>query len=305
MAAEKSVNVADSVDEVIETVKSGKTTEFFKSHWENHQQEIINFGKILLLTLAVLLLTWIFSRMVKAFIWKATAKFEKCDDSLRKLFYTISRCFIWIFATLIILDLFGLNTASILTVLGTAGLAIGLAMKDSLSNIAAGIMLVILRPYKTGDFIECGNISGTITEIGLFSTIITTFDGIFISAPNSVVFGTPIKNYSRNEKRMANIQIGISYGDPLEKALKILKEFLDSNELILKDPAPAVLVTEFSDSRVTITLRYWTSVQNYWSVFWQIKSELKDTIESAGLSIPLPQQVITFANAAAEKNQEK
>ena len=95
MAAEKSVNVADSVDEVIETVKAGKTTEFFKSLWENHQQEIINFGKILLLTLAVLLLTWIFSRMVKAFIWKATAKFEKCDESLRKLFYTISRCFIW------------------------------------------------------------------------------------------------------------------------------------------------------------------------------------------------------------------
>ena len=301
MAAEKSIDVEKSVNEVIETVKTGKTTEFFKSLWENHQQDIIHFGKILLLTAVVLFLVWMFSRMIKAFIWKATGKIEKFDDSVRKLLYSIARCFIWIFATLIILDLFGLNTASILTVLGTAGIAIGLAMKDSLSNIAAGIMLVILRPYKTGDFIECGSISGTITEIGLFSTVITTFDGIFISAPNSVVFGTPIKNYSRNENRMANIQVGISYGDSLENALKILKEFLDSNELILKDPAPAVLVTELADNSVNLTLRYWTMTENYWTVFWQIKSELKDTIESSGLSIPFPQRVITFANAPADK----
>jgi small conductance mechanosensitive channel len=166
-------------------------------------------------------------------------------------------------------------------------------------------MLIILRPYKVGDYVDCGSISGTITEMELFSTVVTTFDGIFISAPNSVIFGTPIKNYSRNERRMANIQVGISYGDSLAEGISILQNLLNSNELILKDPAPAVLVTELADSSVNLTLRYWTTTGNYWTVFWQIKSELKATIEDAGLSIPFPQRVITFANAVPDKNGSK
>jgi len=200
-------------------------------------------------------------------------------------------------ALLIILDLFGVNTASILTVLGAAGLAVGLAMKDSLSNIAAGLMLLFLRPYKEGDYIDCGSISGTIVEIGLFSTFLKTFDGIFISAPNSTLFGNPVKNYSRNPFRRADITVGIAYGDSLGKALEVLQALLKNHELVQQDPAPQVLVADLAESSVNLTLRYWAKSQDYWNAYWSIKRQLKEVLESAGLNIPFPQRVVTMVNS--------
>ena len=182
--------------------------------------------------------------------------------------------------------------------LGAAGLAIGLAMKDSLSNIAAGIMLLILRPYKQGDYIDCGSISGTIRQMGLFSTVLKTADGLFVSAPNSVVFGTPIKNYSRNPTRRTDITVGIGYEDSLPEALSVLKEIMMQEPMVLKDPAPEVLVSELADSSVNLTLRYWTASEDYWPAYWTIKAKLKPVIEGAGLNIPFPQRVITFVNVS-------
>ena len=185
--------------------------------------------------------------------------------------------------------------------LGAAGLAIGLAMKDSLSNIAAGIMLLILRPYKLGDYIDCGSVSGTIQQMGLFSTVLKTPDGLFVSAPNSVVFGTPIKNYSRNPTRRSDITVNIAYADSLPVAVKAMKDILDHEEMVLKDPAPEVLVSELADSSVQLTLRYWTATENYWPAYWSIKGQLKPAIEAAGLRVPFPQRVITFVNAPEQK----
>ena len=209
----------------------------------------------------------------------------------------IVRTLIWVVGLLIILDLFGFNTASLLTVLGAAGLTIGLAMKDSLSNIAAGIMLLILRPYKQGDYIDCGSISGNIQQMGMFSTVLKTADGLFVSAPNSVVFGTPIKNYSRNPTRRTDITVGIGYGDSLPVALNVLTEIMMKEPMVLKDPAPEVLVAELADSSVNLTLRYWTASENYWTAYWTIKAKLKPVIEGAGLNIPFPQRVVTLVNA--------
>ena len=273
----------------------------FSDFWENQQDNIVKFGKAVLLAIVVIVLAWLASKILKAAIIKAMEKIPHMDEAVGKILASISRVFIWLIAFLIVLDLFGVNTASILTVLGAAGLAIGLAMKDSLSNIAAGLMLLILRPYKIGDYVDCGSTSGTIKEMGLFATKLETVDGVFISAPNNVVFGAPIKNYSRNKLRRADIVIGIAYGDSVTKAVEVLLAFMKENKLILQDPAPEVLVAEISNCSVNLNLRFWTNTESYWDAYWSVKAGLKTVIESSGLNLPLPQRVITVVNAPEAK----
>ena len=305
MAMENSPHAEKVVDQVITKMQTGGVSGFFQELWEKHQNTVIHFGKVLLLSLAVIVLAWIISRIVRRIIMRSTEKITVLDQSIGKVIYGIVRTVIWLFAFLIILDLFGINTASILTVLGAAGLAVGLAMKDSLSNIAAGLMLLFLHPYKVGDYVDAESVSGTIKEMGLFTTVLMTPDGLYVSAPNSVIFGKPIKNFSRNPLRRTDITVGISYGDSLPQGIEILKKMMMENELILKDPAPEVLVADLADSSVNLTLRYWTSTQNYWPAYWGVKGKLKSTIESAGLNIPFPQRVLTFANAIPEKTESK
>ena len=271
---------------------------FFTNLWNNHSDDVIRLVKVVILALVVLVAIKIVCMVAKKLITRSFKRFETMDPSLCHATYAIVRTLVWVVGLLIILDLFGFNTASILTVLGAAGLAIGLAMKDSLSNIAAGIMLLILRPYKLGDYIDCGSVSGTIQEMGLFSTVLKTPDGLFVSAPNSVVFGTPIKNYSRNPTRRSDITVGIAYADSLPVAIQAMKEIMEQEPMILKDPAPEVLVAELADSSVQLTLRYWTATENYWPAYWTIKAQLKPAIEAAGLNVPFPRRVVTFVNAS-------
>ena len=304
MANDAAAKTQKVIDKVADTVQQGNYQEAWIDFWETYSDSILHFGKILVLTLLIILIALFVGRVVRKIIQGAVAKVPALDPSVGNIFYSIARTFIWLFAVLIILDLFGFNTASLLTVLGAAGLAVGLAMKDSLSNIAAGIMLILLRPYKVGDYVDCGSVSGTIKEMGLFTTTLSTPDGIFIAAPNSVIFGTPVKNYSRNETRRVDITVGISYGDSLPQGIKILQSLLEKNQIILKDPAPQVLVADLADSSVNLTLRFWVPTAKYWDAYWEIKGQLKETIESAGLNIPFPQRVITFANAIPEDKKK-
>ena len=304
MKSDAVAKTEEAIGQMAETIQQGNFREMLENFWNNNAGAILHFGKVLLLTLIIILLALIVGRIVRNVIDRAVQKVPTLDQSVGKIFYSIARTFIWLFVVLIILDLFGFNTASLLTVLGAAGLAVGLAMKDSLSNIAAGLMLLLLRPYKVGDYVDCGSISGTIKEMGLFTTTLSTPDGIFIAAPNSVIFGNPVKNYSRNDTRRVDITVGISYGDSLPKGVKILQELLEKNEMILKNPAPQVLVADLADSSVNLTLRFWVASAHYWDAYWEIKGQLKETIESAGLNIPFPQRVITFANAIPEENRK-
>ena len=271
-------------------------TETLCGMWATYDDLILKFGKSVLLALVTLVIASICVKIAKKLILHPAKKIAVVDESLYKVFFNVIRIVIWVLAVLVILDLFGFNTASIVTVLGAAGLTIGLAMKDSLSNVAAGVMLMILRPYKTGDFITSGAVSGTIEEIGLFTTTLKTVDGIFVSVPNSAIFGGPVTNFSRNATRRADITVGIAYGDDLPAALKTLQTMMENNELILKDPAPQVLVAELADSSVQLTLRFWVSNDNYWDAYWMVKEQLKGTIEGGGFNIPFPQRVITFVN---------
>ena len=304
MKSDAVAKTENAMNQAVQTIQQGKYQEAWEEFWADYSDTILEFGKVLLLALVIILIALFVCRLTRRIIERAVEKVPALDHSVGKIFYSIARTFIWLFTVLIILDLFGFNTASLLTVLGAAGLAVGLAMKDSLSNIAAGLMLLLLRPYKVGDYVDCGTVSGTIKEMGLFTTTLSTPDGIFIAAPNSVIFGNPVKNYSRNELRRVDINVGISYGDSLPQGIKILQALLDGCELILKDPAPQVLVADLADSSVNLTLRFWVPSAKYWDAYWLIKGQLKGAIESAGLNIPFPQRVITFANALPAANKK-
>lgn len=258
---------------------------FFTGVWGNHQEFIVQSGKNILLSAVVLLLSWACCRAAKKIINKSSEKIELLDGSVSRIFYSVVRVFIWLPALLIILNIFGVNTAGIVTILGAAGLAICMAIKDSLSNIAAGLMLLIQRPYRSGDVIDCKECGGTIKMMGLFSTELETADGIFVIVPNSVIINSPVKNYSRNPFRRTDIPISIAYCDSLEVGINTLLTLMKQHASILDDPAPEVLVTDLTGNAIQLTLRYWTNNINYWSTYRQIKFQLKDSIENAGLTL--------------------
>ena len=282
---------------VVEQLTKGDVKGVWEKLWESLQGEILHFGKIILLAAVILIIAYFINKLIHKAFNKAAEKYSM-DVSLVSIINRVLTLLVMSFALLIILELLGINTASVLTVLGAAGLAVGLALKDTLSNIAAGIFLLTQHPYKTGDFVECAGMSGSILEIGLFTTKLRTPQGQDIFVPNNSIIAAPITNYSSNKIRRADITVGIDYADNLEAGIKLLQAMMDRHPLILKDPAPVVVVAELADSSVNLTLRFWTENANYWDAYWDIQRNLKAEIEGAGLNIPFPQRVVTFANKA-------
>jgi small conductance mechanosensitive channel len=282
---------------VVEQLTKGDVKGVWEKLWQSLQGEIWHFGKIILLAAVILIIAYFINKLVHKAFNKAAEKYSM-DVSLVSIINRVLTLLVMSFALLIILELLGINTASVLTVLGAAGLAVGLALKDTLSNIAAGIFLLTQHPYKTGDFVECAGMSGSILEIGLFTTKLRTPQGQDIFVPNNSIIAAPITNYSSNKIRRADITVGIDYADNLEAGIKLLQAMMDRHPLILKDPAPVVVVAELADSSVNLTLRFWTENANYWDAYWDIQRNLKPEIEGAGLNIPFPQRVVTFANKA-------
>ncbi len=282
---------------VVEQLTKGDVKGVWEKLWDSLQGEIWHFGKIILLAAVILIIAYFINKLIHKVFNKAAEKYSM-DVSLISIINRVLTLLVMSFALLIILELLGINTASVLTVLGAAGLAVGLALKDTLSNIAAGIFLLTQHPYKTGDFVECAGMSGSILEIGLFTTKLRTPQGQDIFVPNNSIIAAPITNYSSNKIRRADITVGIDYADNLEAGIKLLQAMMDRHPLILKDPAPVVVVAELADSSVNLTLRFWTENANYWDAYWDIQRNLKPEIEGAGLNIPFPQRVVTFANKA-------
>ncbi len=184
----------------------------------------------------------------------------------------------------------GVNTTSFLTIVGAAGLAIGLALKDSLSNFASGIMLILFRPFRAGDLISTAGITGKVQSITLFNTILHTGDNQKIIIPNNKIVNDTITNITANETRRIDLVIGIGYEDDIEKAKAILHKILAQNERVLKDPAPTIAVSELADSSVNLVVRPWVSTSNYWEVRFDLLEQIKKAFDMEGINIPYPQQ---------------
>ncbi|MBN2332774.1 MAG: mechanosensitive ion channel family protein [Deltaproteobacteria bacterium] len=270
--------------------------------WGEHAELIIDLGYKGLLAAAVLLAGFAAARLVRQAIVQAPQRLKKFDDVLVPIFSTTATYSIYAISLVIILDIFGVNTTSIIALLGAAGLAVGLALKDTLGNIAAGIMLLILRPYRIGDYIECGSQAGTVREIGLFTTILETFDGLYVFAPNGAMWGTPVKNFTRNGRRRMDVVVGIAYDDSIDAGFEALRGVIRSEPRMLPDPAPQVMVQELADSSVNLGLRCWTTVDDFWDTWWDLKKRVKEEIEAAGLTIPFPQQDVHLNREGGQRN---
>ncbi len=197
-----------------------------------------------------------------------------------------------IFVVIAALGQVGIQTASFVAIVGAAGLAIGLAMQGSLSNFAAGVLIIIFKPFKIGDFVEMAGTAGVVENIMIFTTEMKTGDNKKIIVPNSSVLGGVITNYSANETRRVDLVMGIGYNDDIDKAKQVLEEIINADERILKDPAPLIAVSELADSSVNFAVRPWVKSADYWAVYFALNETVKKRFDQEGISIPYPQQDI-------------
>ena len=233
---------------------------------------------------------WLSSK-ASSMVRKQMSTLQRVDKTLAPILASIIRYAGFILTLVVALGQFGVQTTSIIAVLGAAGLAIGLALQGTLSNVASGIMLLLLRPFSVGDWIETNSISGTVMEIGLFATQIDTFDNIYITVPNSSIWSETIINNSRHHIRRMDIDIGIGYSSDLNEVEKALMA-LTTDERILPDPKPQFLVVNYADSAIVVRLRLYAQYENFFALNWDLKRRLKPLLDSHNIEIPFPQRVI-------------
>ncbi|MFT4938546.1 MAG: small conductance mechanosensitive channel [Paraglaciecola sp.] len=213
----------------------------------------------------------------------------KHDAMLIDFVKSILRAILMLFVIVASLDELGVNTTSLVAILGAAGLAIGLSLQGSLQNFAAGVMLLVFKPFKAGDFIEAGGAAGVVKSISIFNTIMTTGDNKEMIVPNGGIYGGNITNFSAKETRRVDMVVGIGYDADLKKAKEILNEMVAADPRILKEPAPTVAVAELADSSVNFVVRPWVASADYWGVKFDFNEAVKLRFDAEGISIPFPQ----------------
>jgi len=249
----------------------------------------------------LLLAGWWFSSRAQRATAALLNRQTRIDPTLRGLISSLVHYSILILVIVAALGEIGVETTSILAALGSAGLAIGLALQGTLSNIAAGLMLIWLRPFRVGDYVETANFAGTVHEVGLFATELHSTEGVFQFVPNSELWNKRIVNYTRLRTRMIDLKFGISYSDDIAAARAALLAAVASDARIETEPAPFVYVDELADSAVVMRLRCWTPTPDYWSVRRALMESGKSALEQAGLTIPFPQRDVRVLDNAPMK----
>ena len=252
----------------------------------------IEYGVDIVGAIVLLIIGWTVAGWARRGIRHALERVPRMDETLKPFLAKLVWYVIMAFVLVAVLSQFGVQTTSVIAILGAAGLAIGLALQGTLANVASGVMLLFLRPFNIGDYVDAGGIAGTVVEIGLFNTEIKTRKGLCLIVPNKIIWESPITNFSRNPTRRFDITVGISYGDEVNGATDLLMGLLTGDERILDDPEPLAVVEELGDSAVIINLRAWTRAEDFWAAIWDLKKAIKVELEAAGYSIPFPQRDI-------------
>jgi small conductance mechanosensitive channel len=238
--------------------------------------------------LVILVAGWVLANIAHRTLRATLDGSVRMDKTIAPLLADVTRYGILAVATIMALNQMGVQTTSILAVIGAAGLAIALALQGTLSNIAAGVMLIWLRPIATGEYIDADGIAGTVVEIGLFATRLRAADGVYVFAPNSTLWNRKIANYSREKKRRFDLKVGISYSDDMSKARDVLMK-IGKDERVLADPEAVVYVSNLGESAVEMMLRVWVKTADYWPVLFDFTERAKRDFDTAGLSIPFNQ----------------
>jgi small conductance mechanosensitive channel len=258
---------------------------------------LIPWGIRIIMALAIFVIgRWVIKIVVR-FTERLMRK-ANLDDMLTAFLANILYTVLLVVVIIAALDQLGVQTTSLLAVFGAAGLAIGLALKDSLANFSSGVMLIIFRPFKVGDFIEAAGMSGVVEEVRIFSTIMRTGDNREIIVPNGHIYSGPIINVSARDTRRIDLVFGIGYDDDIRKAKELIEAAFTADERILQDPAPAVAVGELADSSVNLNVRPWVKTGDYWAVRSDLLEKLKLSFDENGISIPYPQQDVHMRNVA-------
>ncbi len=240
-------------------------------------------GAIVLFIVGRIIAGWSRSRLTKVLTKAGT------DVSLVPFFASMIYYLILGIVLVAVLNLFGIETTSLIAIFASAGLAVGLALQGTLSNFAAGVMLLIFRPIRVGDFVEVAGQAGTVKEITIFNTIMHTGDNVLIVIPNGAVYGDVVKNYSYNDTRRIDLVMGIGYGDDIGQAIQIIERVVTDDSRTLTDPAPVIAVAELGDSSVNLVVRPWCNASDYWTLRWDLTRKLKEELEAGGCNIPYPQ----------------
>ncbi len=249
----------------------------------------IEYGLKVLGALAILILGIWIARLIKKLIIRLMEK-GKVDSTLTAFVASLSYVAMQVFVIIAALETLNVKTTSFIAVLGAAGLAIGLALQGSLANFAAGVLMIIFKPFKVGDLIEAGGVLGTVREISIFTTIIDTVDNRKTIVPNAKVTSDNITNYSVNDTRRVDLVAGISYADDIDKARSAIQAALAEVSGILQTPAPDILVSEMADSSVNFAVRPWCRPVDYWNVYFGVTEAIKKRFDAEGISIPFPQR---------------
>ena len=244
----------------------------------------INIIFALLIFIVGKFLVNVITNLVKKLMGKAHV-----DSILVNFIGSIIKSVLLLFVVIAALDQLGVNTTSLIALIGAAGLAVGLALQGSLQNLASGVMLIIFRPFTSGDFVEAGGTMGVVEEIGIFTTTMRTGDNKEVIVPNGALFGGIITNYSKRDTRRVDMVFGIGYGDDIRKAKEVITSIIEADERILKDPAPLVVVGELADSSVNFNVRPWVNSSDYWGVYFDLNEKIKNAFDDNGISIPFPQ----------------
>ena len=253
------------------------------------------YGLNIVMAALILIFGRVLSKISSKILGKVLSK-TKMDATVSKFVTNVTYIAIMTFVVIAALGKLGIQTASFIAVIGSAGLAIGLALQGSLSNFAAGVLMMIFKPFKVGDFIEAGGALGTVKEIQIFNTILSSPDNVRVIVPNAQVTGGNIKNYTVNGTRRVDLVVGVSYEDDLKKAKDVIEAVLAADERILKDPPMTVAVSELGDSSVNFVVRPWVKAADYWDVYFDVTTKVKLALDKNGISIPYPQRDVHIKN---------
>ncbi len=288
-AVEEAAN--NTVNEAVDAVTSmdpNTILEFLKNSGIDSTL-FVNFGKNLIVAILIFYIGRFIVRLVVRGMSRVMDR-QQVDQTLQKFVGNLVSMALMVVVIIAAIGALGIQTTSFIAIFGAAGLAVGLALQGSLSNFAAGVLIVLFRPYKVGDYVEAAGIAGSVEEVQILTTVLKTPDNKKIIVPNSQIMDSIITNYSANDTRRVDLTIGVSYSDDLDKVHATLRELVNADERILKDPECLIAVQALADSSVNFVVRPWVASGDYWGVYFDLTEAVKKRFDDEGISFPFPQQ---------------
>ena len=288
-APEEAAN--NTVNEAVDAVTSmdpNTILEFMKNNGIDSSL-FVNFGKNLIIAILIFYIGRFVVNLAVRGLTRVMAR-QQVDITLQTFVGNLVRVALMVVVIIAAIGAIGIQTTSFIAIFGAAGLAVGLALQGSLSNFAAGVLIVLFRPYKVGDYVEAAGIAGSVEQVQILTTVLKTPDNKQIIVPNSQIMDSIITNYSANDTRRVDLTVGVSYEDDLDKVTATLRELVDADDRILKDPECQIAVLELADSSVNFVVRPWARTSDYWGVYFDLTEKIKKRFDNEGISFPFPQQ---------------